>query len=166
MLTLGVACTPALNWREVRFESSDASVLMPCKPDQASRFITLQANGQGVPASLQLLGCEASDMQFTFGQISVPPGVSASDAIHAWQQASLAPLNVASSEAVTDAFAVKGAWPSPPPMRRRLHTHQHLVQWLWWARGDMVYQVAVYGSAKAKAFDDTAEVYFSGIKLP
>ena len=166
MLTLGVACTPALNWREVRFESSDASVLMPCKPDQASRTIALQAHGQGVPASLQLFGCEAGDMQFTFGQISLPPGVSASDAIHAWQQASLAPLNAAPSDAVNDAFAVKGALLSPAPIRRRLKTNHHQVQWLWWARGDMVYQVAVYGNVKTKAFDDASEVYFSGIKLP
>lgn len=105
-------------------------------------------------------------MQFTFGQISVPPGVSASDAINAWQQASLAPLNAASSDTVNDALALKGALASPPPIRRRLKTNQHQVQWLWWARGGMVYQVAVYGNAKTKAFDDTAEVYFSGIKLP
>jgi len=105
-------------------------------------------------------------MQFTFGQISLPSGVSASDAIHAWQQASLVPLNASFSDTANEALAVKGASASPPPIRRRLKTNQHQVQWLWWARGNMVYQVALYGNAKTKAFDDTAEVYFSGIKLP
>jgi len=166
MLMLGVACTPSLNWREVRLESSDASVLMPCKPEHASRPIALQANGQGVHTTLQLLGCEASNIQFTFGQINLPLGVSASDALHAWQQASLAPLNAASSDTPTDAFALKGASPLPQPMRRRLKTADHQVQWLWWARGNTVFQVALYGNAKTKAFDDTADVYFSGIKLP
>lgn len=166
MLALCAACTPALNWREVRFESSDAMVLLPCKPDQASRPIALQAKGQGVSARVQLLGCEASDMQFTFGQIHLPPQVAASDAIQAWQQASLAPLNATPSDANDAAFALKGALPVPQPIRRRLKTATHQVQWLWWAHGNTVYQVALYGEAKSKAFDDTAEVYLSGIKLP
>jgi hypothetical protein len=166
LLLLSAACTPALNWREVRFESSDASLLMPCKPDQASRPIALSAKGRGVSANLQLLGCEASEMQFTFGQIILPPDVSATDAIRAWQQASLAPLNAAPSDAKDDAFDLKGSLPLPQPIRRRLKTATHQVQWLWWAKGHTVFQVAMYGDTNTKAFDDTAEVYLSGIKLP
>jgi hypothetical protein len=166
MLMLGVSCTPALNWREVRFESSDISVLMPCKPDHASRPIALQAKGEAVPANLQLLGCEASDMQFTFGQINLPSELTAADAIQAWQQASLAPLNAPLSATTADAFTLRGALSSPQPVRRRLKTATHQVQWLWWARGNTMYQVALYGGLKTKTFDDTADVYFSGIKLP
>lgn len=166
LLLLSVACTPALNWREVRLESADASLLMPCKPDQASRPIALQAKGAGVSANLQLLGCEASEMQFTIGQINLPPDLTATDAIRAWQQASLAPLNAAPSDAKDDAFELKGALSAPQPVRRSLKTATHQVQWVWWARGHTVFQVAVYGDTKTKAFDDTAELYLSGIKLP
>jgi hypothetical protein len=37
----GVACTPAMNWREVRFEGGDMVALMPCKPEEATRTVTL-----------------------------------------------------------------------------------------------------------------------------
>ena len=38
---LGVACTPAMNWREVRFEGGDMVALMPCKPEEATRAVTM-----------------------------------------------------------------------------------------------------------------------------
>lgn len=166
MLMMGVACTPSLNWREVRIELSDVSVLMPCKPDRASRPIALQVKEKTVSTNLHLLGCEASDMQFTFGQIHLPPELPAADVMQAWQQASLAPMNASAHAATTDPFSLRGALPVPEPMRRRLKTATHQVQWLWWARGDMVYQVALYGGLKSATFDDTADTYFSGIKLP
>lgn len=37
----GVACTPAMNWREVRFEGGDMVAMMPCKPEEATRTVTL-----------------------------------------------------------------------------------------------------------------------------
>jgi hypothetical protein len=81
-LTL-VACTPALNWRQVSVDASDVMVLLPCKPDQATRTVALQVVNQDVEASLSLYGCEASQMQLTFGHMEAQQGLSAEESVRA-----------------------------------------------------------------------------------
>jgi hypothetical protein len=160
------ACTPALNWREVRFDAGDVQALMPCKPDQAMRQIFLQEGSDTVPANLQLQGCEASDLQFTFAQITLPSGVLPTTALTAWRQASLAPLAVPFESAQSRDWALTGALTIPQAIRVQVKNGPYQAQLGWFARGNKLYQVAVYGAAQTKSFDDTAEVYFSGIKLP
>lgn len=159
------ACTPALNWREVRFDAGDVVVLMPCKPDQAVRNILLQSGQDALPASLQLQGCEASDLQFTLGQIALPAGVLPDVMLNAWQQASLTPLSVRTQDALTQPWALAGAVSAPQAVRSRVKTAALQVEFGWFMHGNKLYQVAMYGAAKTKSFDETADVYFSGIKL-
>jgi len=96
-----IGCTPALNWRQVMVGSAGVTVMMPCKPDQATRAITLHVANKSETTHLQLQGCEAAGMQFTFGVMSVPSGLPAEEAIHAWRLASLASLNADASQTVT-----------------------------------------------------------------
>jgi hypothetical protein len=70
--------------------------------------------------------------------------------MQAWQQASLVPLNATSSDTTSDAFALKGALPLPPPMRRRLKNTTHQVQWVWWARGNAIYQLLCMETPKTR----------------
>lgn len=162
----GLGCSPALNWREVRSDSGTALVLMPCKPDQARRSVMLNAQGHAIQAQLQLQGCEADHMQFTWGQLSVPPGMTPAEALAAWRVASLAPLDVVAAQTPTQTWHLAGATPTPQPVRTRIQTAQHRAQWAWFVQGDTVYQAAVYGQAQAAKLDEVAEVYFSGIQLP
>ena len=43
------ACTPSLNWREVRLAPTTAVALLPCKPDRAERSEPLggELSGRG-----------------------------------------------------------------------------------------------------------------------
>jgi hypothetical protein len=162
----GVACTPALNWREVRFDDGIVTALMPCKPDLGQREVVLKSGEGNVTASLQMRGCEASDFQFTLGQITLPVGITPDEALSAWRLASLAPLNVSAQEASAQAWALRGAEAMPKPVRTAVTTQTHRVQWVWFVRDGKVYQAAVYGNAKATKLDAIADEYFAGIKLP
>jgi hypothetical protein len=160
------ACTPALNWRQVSADTSGVTWLMPCKPDQATRPVTLRVANQDVQTSLSLQGCEASNMQFTFGQMVVPQGLTAGDAIRAWRLASVAPLDAVPTDVLTQTWAIQGANAQTPPVRAQVVTGMHQVQWVWFADDNKIYQAAVYGKPKDKGLPEAAETYFSGIKLP
>ena len=160
------ACTPALNWRQVSAGTSGVMWLMPCKPDQATRPVTLRVVNQDVQTSLLLQGCEASNMQFTFGQMVVPQGLTAGDAIRAWRLASVAPLDAVPTDVLTQTWAIQGANAQTPPVRAQVLTGMHQVQWVWFADDNKIYQAAVYGKPKDKGLPEAAETYFSGIKLP
>lgn len=49
------ACAPALNWREVRPESTALVAMFPCKPSRQTRELPLA----GVRVRMNLLACEA-----------------------------------------------------------------------------------------------------------
>jgi hypothetical protein len=160
------ACNPALNWRQLSLDSARVQLLLPCKADHASREVTLRAAKQDIPATLQLQGCEASGMQFTFGQMKVPQEMSATTAMAAWKLASLAPLQIEGDKDHPSAWQLQGAREEPRPMRTKVITNKHQAQFVWFSYGDTIYQAAVYGNSREKDLPDAAETYFSGIKLP
>ena len=165
-LTALIACTPALNWRDTRLGDGDVQALMPCKPDAATRTVRLPAGQQAVDVTLRMQGCEASDLQFTLAQMTVPDGLAVADALSAWRGASLAALKVQPGDVPVQAWQIKGASDAPSPQRAEVRTVTHRAQWVWFVQANHVYQAAVYGDAKASQLNEAAEVYFSGIKLP
>ena len=166
LVTVLAGCTPALNWREVRFEDGIVTALMPCKPDTGQRDVTLKSGDHIVVASLQMRGCEASDLQFTFGQMTLPADMTSTEAMAAWRLASLAPLNMSSADASAQPWVLRGADAMPVPVKTQVTTPSHRVQWVWFVRDGKVYQAAVYGSLPSPKLDAIADDYFSGIKLP
>lgn len=164
-LTVG-ACSPALNWRQLSLDSGRVQVLLPCKPDHASRDVNLRADEQELSVTLQLQGCEASGMQFTFGHMTVPEGMPLSATIAAWRLASLAPLQLVGDKGQQSDWQLQGARVEPLPTRTRVMTNKHQAQLVWFAHGQNIYQAAVYGNSLDKGLPEAAETYFSGIKLP
>lgn len=160
------ACSPALNWRQLSLDAGRLQVLLPCKPDQASRDVSLRADKQDVFVALQLQGCEASGMQFTFGYMTVPEGMQLSTAIAAWRFASLAPLQLGGEMSQSSNWQLQGALLDPAPSITRVMTNKHQAQFVWFAHGQNIYQAAVYGGNHNKGLPEAAETYFSGIKLP
>lgn len=166
LVASGVGCTPALNWRDVRFDDGIVTVLMPCKPDTGQRDVPLKSGSQDVVASLQMLGCEASDLQFTLGQMTLPAGIPPAEAMAAWRLASLAPLGASATEASAQAWTLRGSDAQPTPVKTVVKTELHHAQWVWFVRDGKVYQAAVYGKPQASKLGAVADEYFSGIKLP
>lgn len=161
-----VACSPALNWRQLSIDSGRVQVLLPCKPDQASRDVTLRVGKQEVSVTLNLQGCEASGMQFTVGHMAVPEGMQSSQAVLAWRLASLAPLQINGDKDQPVNWQLQGARVDPLPTRMRVMTSNHQAQFVWFAQGPNIYQAAVYGNNLDKGLPEAAETFFSGIKLP
>ncbi len=72
-----IACTPTMNWREVRFDNSPVAALLPCKPDRATRSVALG----GVAHDMVMAGCEAGGAMFTVSYIDVGAGADAKAAL-------------------------------------------------------------------------------------
>ena len=89
-LTLS-ACSPAQNWRDVAFEGSALKAQLPCKPDRTTRSVPLG----GVPADLQVVGCESGTAMVAVMSAALPVGADASAVMAAWQKATLDNARVA-----------------------------------------------------------------------
>jgi len=147
-------------------DDARVQLLLPCKPESATREVVLRKGSHEVSTTLTLQGCEASEMQFTFGQMPLPDGFTGAEALEAWRLGSMAPLHASLSNALPEIGQIKGLHAETPPVRTRVVTDQHQVQWVWFVHADKIYQAAVYGKPKDKGLSDAAETYFSGIQLP
>lgn len=146
LILLLCACTPALNWRDVRLESSSGSTLkasLPCKPDAATRKQQLG----DVLVELSMMGCVADDAAFTLSRIPLLDPLTAPKVLAAWQAAAVA--NVKAIPAPTKPVSVSGAGAWPPAARVTLAGAATQAQMLWFAKqsstGLTLYQAAVYG---------------------
>jgi hypothetical protein len=168
-----VACSPALNWREVRpdgFEASKFSlrVMMPCKPDHAKQPLALAAAGSPVGASaaqFHLTACQASGMTFSLGS-AVVADEAAARAARASLGLTLAG-NIGAKPQALKAFAVSGA--SLPGERfsatgKRADGRAIGMEVLMFHAGTVVVQAVVSG-APDKLQSAAAEEYFATLKL-
>jgi hypothetical protein len=168
-----VACTPALNWREIRLDRLTA--LLPCKPDHAQRPVRLG------PTDLQLemAGCEAAGALFAISHVRVPDPQQLTAAETEWQKAALATMQATNvrhetfklekpadnvvqvreaksgllPDGMLELLVAEGRRADGTPVQARL---------AWFAQGADVFHVAVYGAALNV---DTYQMFFSGLKL-
>ena len=160
-----VGCTPELNWREIRSQQGPVRVLMPCKPEQASRTVTLQVNQKTVSTELHLQACKAGRMQFALGELNVPLESAPDTLLDAWRLANLAVLKAHLSQSVTQARQVNRNSPMQG-FETHVKTDQHQAQWTSFVIGKTIYQLGVYGEPDDKKLAEIAEVFFSGIEWP
>ena len=160
-----VGCTPELNWRMVSSSQNLVHALMPCKPDKATRAVTLRVNATDVSTQLHMQACEAGQMNFALAELAVPSNASTQELRDAWRLASLASLQATESQTVSEPRLIKGDKPSQALMTR-VTTQTHQAQLMWFITEQTIYQVAVYGKPNDKGFAEAAETYMSGIKWP
>ena len=77
------ACSPALNWREVRGGDAPYTVLLPAKPASHARPVELG----GVKTSLQMTAAEADDMNFAIASAAIEDESQRKAALAFMQQA-------------------------------------------------------------------------------
>jgi hypothetical protein len=71
-LSLGAlsACSPALDWREVRpTETPGLRALFPCKPDHVTRTVTLPSAPQ--PLVMHMWSCQTGEVTWALSQVQV-----------------------------------------------------------------------------------------------
>ena len=162
-LCAGLAsCSPALNWREVRHASAPMRVLMPCKPDVAERSIALREQ----TTVLYMQACSAQGKDFSFAALSLPAGWQASEAIQAWQQASLASWGAQVEAVQKRTVTVRAAGAEAIPVQWAVDGPNRQVHSLWFAHAGWVYQTAVYAPMQDRSVEAAADTYFSGITAP
>lgn len=100
-----VACTPTLDWREVRPGGSGVQLLMPCKPDSHERRLSLA----GQPARLSLHACSAGDQTWSLAFADVGDPARLGQVMQ--QLVQTAGANIAAAPAQATPVKVPGATP-------------------------------------------------------
>lgn len=162
-LMLMSACTPTLNWREVRLQSPDGSTLkaeLPCKPDSATRKQQLG----DIQVELSMMGCAVNDVTFTLSRIPVLDPLTAPKILAAWQAA--AEVNVKADLTPKTAVTVSGAGTWPPAARVTLRGAAIQAEITWFAKqtsaGLTLYQAALYGK---QPNPEAATTFFESLQL-
>lgn len=162
------ACTPQLNWRELRLAPTSAIALLPCKPDHAERSVPLGDE----PTLLVVNGCDAAGGTFALMSAKVAAGRAPDELLAGWQQATLANMRAAGTPQ---------RQPFHPPNALPLAYAERLVAQGQRADGRAVTAQAVW-SARAAAGGGTellhavvytpqaepavADAFFAGIRWP
>ena len=159
---LVTACTPALNWREIRPDGSELMALFPCKPDRMTRHLALA----GVRTQMQLLSCDAGGVTYAVTHAAVEQPAQVDPALKALHQAAAA--NVGGSPHRSSPLAVPGMNPHPLAQRLTLsgrHADGAAVQMqaAFFVRGLRVVQATVVGP---RLDGEAADNFFAGLRLP
>lgn len=140
------ACSPTLNWRDVRPEGSGATLLMPCRPQDQRREVVLA----GAKVMLSMSACRAGPQTWALAHADVGDAARVSAALTELRVAAAA--NLGASAPQTLPVNVAGATPNPASRRQRVAGHlpdgstvQEEVA--VFARGTRVFQATVIGPA-------------------
>lgn len=141
LLPCFAACTPALNWREVRLDGG-AVALFPCKPQHQTRQLALA----GQPVALTLHACEAAGLRFAVAQADVQSPARVEDALAALAAAQA--RNLQTTLPSGQPAQVPGMTPNTQARRyalsgRRPDGSDVQAQLLLFARGTQVLQATV-----------------------
>ncbi|WP_100412081.1 hypothetical protein [Acidovorax sp. 69] len=161
-------CSPALNWRSVPLPEADLAILLPCKPDQATRTVELA----GTPVELAMVGCDADGATFAVSHVALADPAQVGAALTHWRAAVLARLGAGAAASAKDTpYAPRGALPLREAVRAVVqgqHSDGSAVtaQAVWFARaaGPQVrlYHAVVY---TAKPRPEVADQFFAGLAL-
>lgn len=151
------ACSPALNWREVRPEGTRLALLLPCKPDKAEKTVPL-----GGPATpLSMLGCDAGGATFAVAVAQLGDAAQAAPVLAQWQSLTLANMKAGPAQVVplripgAEAVLVKA-------QGRRSDGTPVSGQAAYFAQGSQLFQVVLYAE---RITPEAADTFFSSLKF-
>ena len=155
-----VACSPALDWREVRPEGTGVTALFPCRLDKHERSVRVA----GVDLRMQQHACDAAGSTFSLAVVdgAEPTRV---EPLLAALKASVA-ANVGGT-ALAEPFTPPGA--TPNPSSALLHVQGRLpdgrpvtLHAAFFVHGVRIYQAAAIGETLP---EDAVRSFFGAIKL-
>lgn len=147
------ACSPALDWREVRVDSANLVALFPCRPVAQTRELLLGDR----PVAMTLQACEAGGATFALAVADVKDPAQVGAALAALRAASQAKQADGAPAAQAAALAVDGATPQQTAGRWVLHGKRAdgaalPVDTAVFASGTWVVQATVIGPVDTAAF--------------
>jgi hypothetical protein len=161
-MAASTACSPELDWREVRPGGGHVVALFPCKPDALTR--RLQLAGAKVDMTLHACVAGGSTYALSYADVADPARVDpVLDALASAARANIAAREVLASTAPSVAGATPGARAGRWTMRGRLSDGREVhAQAALFAYGTSVYQATVM-SASADA--TAAETFFGALRV-
>jgi hypothetical protein len=156
------ACTPTLDWRDVRPDGAGLSALFPCKPTGAARRLALA----GTTVEMAVHACSAGGVTYAVGfadvgqPLQVEPALAELFAAAARNIGSTAPTAVAP-------LRVVGMTPNPQAGRQALFGQlgdgrRVEVQVALFVRGTRVFQATMVG---ARLDADAIETFLGSLQL-
>ena len=156
-----LACSPALDWRQVRPEGWHLQMALPCRPATQTRVLALA----GRPVELTLLACSLEEHTYALASADLIDPGQVGPALRALGQAALANLQ---GRIEWEAPAqVKGMTPYAEARHWRLRGQRPdgqavLAQVLVFAHGARVFQATVIGP---QADDRLAQALFEPLEV-
>lgn len=156
------ACSPTLNWREVRLPGDELKALLPCKPDQAARRQSIA----GRELELRMLGCEAGGALYALSVVELGDAAHGLAVQAQWQASLLGTLQASTS--ASSPWALKGAALALAPVQLsaqglRPDGRPLAARAVWFARGTRLYHAVVYAD---RISTEMSEPFFTGLALP
>ncbi len=153
------ACSPALDWRDVRPEGAPLQLQFPCRPLAQQRSVPLA----GAPVPLQLQVCSAADASFALAHADLADPARVGPALQ--QLAAAARENLQGRIERSAPFAPTGATPNEAALRQRIIGRRPDGQALQmelavFAIGTRVFQATVLG---AQIDDAAAEAFIASV---
>ena len=144
------ACTPSLDWRELRPDGAGVLALFPCKPEVERRE----------PVRMGQAVCKAAGLSFslTWAQLDDPAQVG--PALQQMRESLAARLQARA--APTQPVQVKGMTPNPQALQQGLQAEQQQARVAVFARGMWDYQAVMLG---AKSDEAAWETFLTGFRL-
>ncbi|MBC7718012.1 MAG: hypothetical protein H7143_13865 [Pseudorhodobacter sp.] len=155
------ACSPTLNWRDVRPADSGASALFPCKPDRFTRSFVLG----GEKLQMVLNSCAAGDVTYALSHAKLAVATRVNPVLEAMQSAAAG--NLGGTATLVSALVVPGMAPHPITQRwavqgKRADGTALYQQFGVFTRGLHVYQATVVGHSLDPVAADT---FFGSLQL-
>lgn len=154
LLLLG-ACSPSLDWREVRPEGSGAELMFPCKPEQGRRPASAQEPAMGLAV------CRAAELSFSLSWSEMPRPDMVGPALRTMGEGLRQRLNA--PETTWQALQLRGMTPRPESGQQSLSGPRQKARQALFSRGLKVYQLVMLGSRD----DESAwQNFLASVRLP
>src|SRR5688572_32294616 len=82
-VSIVAACSPSLNWREVRPEATGLIAMLPCKPDKGSRTVPMA----GRQVALAALSCDTAGATFALLSADIQDSARVGEVLAQWKTA-------------------------------------------------------------------------------
>ncbi len=149
------ACSPALDWREVRPAGSGVLAMFPCKPQINTRPAT-----PSEPSAMGLAECKAADLSFSLAWAELPDPQMVGPALLQMRQSMAAKLQA--SNGPTQALQVPGMTPSVEAQQQVLTAADQQARIAVFSRGLRVYQLVMLGK---KGGGEAWDSFLASVKL-
>ena len=160
------ACSPALDWRDVRPAGTAVSLQFPCRPVAQQRSLPLA----GPPVDLALLACTAGGQTWALAHADLADPARVAPALTELRTSTLAKLGAAQTASAPLPFSVAGATPNTHSVRQRLHAQPAAaadggglqMELALFTHGTRVFQASVLGSSVPV---DAADTFFASVRI-